>query len=109
MNPLRLLANLAIFLVPAALAAWSSARLVRTSYREWKLMVWLPVLPLAAWGAMIAWSVTRDPTAHNLWPLELVFWAAVSAALQAIVLVVRRLARGRLIDHPEPTPHFGDG
>jgi hypothetical protein len=72
-------------------------------------MVWLPVLPLAAWGAMIAWSVTRDPTAHNLWPLELVFWAAVSAALQAIVLVVRRLARGRLIDHPEPAPHFGDG
>jgi hypothetical protein len=88
---LLFLRNVIVFLVPAALAALVAMWLARTSRDEWQLLAWVPVLPLAGWGVSIAWSVTRDPTSHNLWPFELVFWAALSLVLFGIFLFTRWL------------------
>lgn len=89
---LTLLVNLLIYLVPAALASLGSMRLARSSHDEWKLLAWVPVLPLALWGPFMAWGVTRDPTSHNLWPLELFAWGTSSLILFVGVLVTRWIA-----------------
>lgn len=88
---LRLLGNLVVFLVPAALVGLGSLKLARTSRDEWRVLAWSPVLPLAAWAVHIAWGVTRDPTSHDLWPLELVIWCVLSLALAGLFLLGRRL------------------
>jgi len=88
----RLLFNLVLFLLPATPFAVAAFRIARTSREEWKLLAWVPVLPLAIWGVVVAWAVTRDRTSHNLWPFEMVFWAILSAALLCLVLIGRRFA-----------------
>ena len=92
MAVLRFVAYLAIFSVPAALAALGAAALAKSSREEWQLLAWIPVVPLALWAPFIAWGITRDPTSHNLWPFELVAWAALSLALFVAFRVLRRLA-----------------
>ena len=88
---LRLVVNLVIFLVPAGIMSIGASRLSRASRDEWKLLAWVPPIPLAIWGVRIAWDVTRDPTSHNLWPFELIVWALVSLGLLGLFLVGRRL------------------
>ena len=88
---LTLLMNLLIYLVPAALASLGSMRLARSSHDEWKVLAWVPVAPLALWGPFMAWSVTRDPTSHNLWPFELFAWGTLSLILFGAVSVARRI------------------
>ena len=88
---LRFVAYLAIFSVPAALAALGSAALAKSSREEWQLLAWVPVAPLALWAPFIAWGIARDPTSHNLWPFELVVWAALSLALFVAFRVLRHL------------------
>jgi len=85
-------ANLAGFAVPAAVVSIAAAALAKTSRDEWKLLAWVPVLPLALWAVFIAWGVTRDRTSHNLWPFELVIWGALSLVLFGAFAVGRRLA-----------------
>lgn len=92
---LTLLVNLAIYLVPATLASLCSRGLARSSHDEWKLLAWVPVLPLALWAPFMAWGVTRDPTSHSLWPFELFAWGTLSLILFGGVLVARRIF-GRL-------------
>ena len=89
---LRFSLNLLAFRVPAVLEGIWSRRLTRTSRDEWKLLVWLPVVPLAAWAVVIAKDTSQDSTSHNLWPFELVAIACLCAALFGVVLVARRLA-----------------
>lgn len=98
MAALRFLGYLVVFSVPAALAALGAARLAASSREEWRLLAWVPVIPLALWAPFIAWSVTRDPTSHNLWPFELVAWAGLSGVLFLAVLLGRRLAARRRTD-----------
>lgn len=86
---LTLLINLLIYLVPAALVSLGSLRLARASHDEWKLLAWVPVVPLALWGPFMAWGVTRDPTSHNLWPFELFVWGTLSLILFGAVLLAR--------------------
>jgi len=86
---LTLLVNLLIYLVPAALVSLGSMRLARSSHDEWKLLAWVPVVPLALWGPFMAWGVTRDPTSHNLWPFELFLWGTLSLILFGAVLRAR--------------------
>lgn len=83
------LENLAYFLVPAALAGILAYRRSKTARDEWKLLVWVPVLPLFIWGIYIAWGTAADPTSHNLWPFELVIWAALSGALSIVIRVAQ--------------------
>jgi hypothetical protein len=89
---LTLVVNLVLFLIPAGVASLLSRVLARSSREEWQLLAWVPVLPLLIWGVLLAVAVTRDPTSHNLWPFELVFWALLSGALFAAVLIGRWLA-----------------
>jgi hypothetical protein len=86
---LKLLGNLLLFLIPAAPFAMGASFLMKTSRDEWRLLVWLPVLPLAIWGVIVAVAVTRDPTSHNLWPFEAVIWGTLSVILQGLVYVGR--------------------
>src|SRR5688572_2221298 len=88
---LRFVFNLLVFSIPAVVAAVWSMRLSMSSRDEWKLFVWFPVLPLAAWAVFIAVGVTRDATSHNLWPFELVAVGLFSLVLYAIVLLLRRV------------------
>ena len=89
---LRLVGNLLLFLAPAALVGLRAWRLSRTSRDEWQLLAWIPIMPLLLWGSWMAWSVTRDPTSHNLWPFELVLWTLFSGVLFGAFLIGRRLA-----------------
>ena len=89
---LTLLTNLGLFFIPAAIAALVAHGLARSSKEEWRLLAWVPVLPLFIWGIVVAIAVTRDRTAHNLWPFELVFWGALSGVLFILVLAARWLA-----------------
>jgi hypothetical protein len=87
---LHFLLNLAAFSIPAMLAMLASALLSKRSKEEWRLLAWVPPLPLVAWAIFIAWGTTRDPTSHNLWPFELVVWALLSLILFAAFLLARR-------------------
>ena len=89
---LTFLRNLLMFSIPAAPFAMGASFLMKTSRDEWRLLVWLPVLPLAIWGLVVAIAVTRDPTSHNLWPFEAVLWGALSLILQGFVYLGRWLA-----------------
>jgi|SRR4029079_7035326 hypothetical protein len=84
--------NLGMLLIPAAPFAWVASRMAKTSRDEWQLLVWVPVLPLAIWGVIVAFAITRDPTSHNLWPFEAVIWGALGAGLLGLVVIGRRLA-----------------
>jgi hypothetical protein len=88
---LSFVVNLAMFAVPAGVAAIGSATLAKSSRDEWKLLAWVPVIPLALWSLFIAWGVTRDRTSHNLWPFELVIWGALSLILFGGFVLGRRL------------------
>jgi hypothetical protein len=91
MKFLVFIVNCVIFSVPAGLAALGSAKLAKSSRDEWQVFAWIPTAPLALWGLFIIWGVTRDPTSHNLWPFELVFWTALTLILFAAFLGLRRL------------------
>ena len=86
------LLNLVLLQIPAAPFAWAAARMAKTSRDEWQLLAWVPVLPLAIWGIIVAFAVTRDPTSHNLWPFEAVIWGALSVVLLAGVRIAHRFA-----------------
>jgi hypothetical protein len=101
MIALTFLINLFLFLIPAAPFAWLASRMSKTSRDEWQLMVWVPVLPLAIWGVILAFAVTRDRTSHNLWPFEALIWGALSTALLGLVAIARRVAmRAEKARHP---------
>jgi hypothetical protein len=104
---LRFLVNLGGFLIPAAVAAVVCARLARTSRDEWQLLAWVPVMPLALWALYIAWGVTRDRTSHNLWPLELAFWALLSLGLLGLFVVTRRIFGGPRVGWSARRDHHG--
>jgi hypothetical protein len=80
-------------------------------YLMWKWRGWyrlLSAVPLA----MLAYVIRRmivegriDPTAHNLWPFELLGWVAASLALLGVSWsVVRAVFRQHKQRQPEPGP-----
>ena len=92
------LVSFAIALAPTVLAIALSARLSRSSREEWQVLDWLPSVPLVAWWIYFLIATLRDPTSHNLWPFELVFWMLVSGVLFLGFLAARTLvsrAEGR--------------
>jgi hypothetical protein len=72
-------------------AAYASARLAKASTEEWRLLAWIPPIPLVVWAIYIAWGATLDPTSHNLWPFELAAWALLSLGVFAAFLAARKL------------------
>jgi hypothetical protein len=82
--------NVALFCVPAALAALVSAGLARRSREEWALLAWVPPLPLLGLGLYLGVATARDPTADNLWPFAMAFTLVVTAGLFGLFLIGRR-------------------
>lgn len=65
--------------------------------RVWQGMWrWLAAAPLILVGAdlvLILASTAIDPTSHNLWPLELLFIAAVGLPVVGLLWLVRVVAK----------------
>ena len=104
-----ILVGLAIALTPTALALLASAALAKKSVEEWRLLAWVPPLPLVIWWIYFVIAVHRDPTSHNLWPFEMAFWALVSLALFGVFVLGRWLTRpppgSDRWRHPPAPPH----
>lgn len=50
----------------------------------------LPLLALVSVAVFIAVEVAREPTSHNLWPLEIVLWGIGLLAYLGILALIRR-------------------
>jgi hypothetical protein len=58
----------------------------------WRLAAAMPVALMAFAVLRFAIDVSRDPTSHNLWPLELLLFALLSLAVSAALLIARKMA-----------------
>ena len=58
----------------------------------WRLAAAVPALLLLAAVGRIVIDTRRDPTSHNLWPLELFLYAAVALLLLALLAGLRNVA-----------------
>lgn len=75
-------------LASIALPIWA----IWTWKGRWRLLAWIPV---AAVGLKLVWvgiGVARDPTSHNLWPLEIALWEAPALGFLTLVWLARRAA-----------------
>ncbi len=65
--------------------------------RAWRgVWRWLAAAPLLLAGAdlvLILVSTAIDPTSHNLWPLELLFIAALGLPVVGVLWLVRLVAK----------------
>lgn len=82
--------GLAIMFSPTALAIFASAMLSKRSKEEWKLLAWVPSLPLVGWWLYIFALVAGDGPG-NLWPLTMAIPAIATAVLFALFLIARKL------------------
>lgn len=57
----------------------------------WKLVATLPILGVFAVGLNIVLATSRDPTSHNLWPLEVVLWSGVGIIFSIAFILLRRV------------------
>lgn len=59
----------------------------------WRLAAALPFVVMAFVVGRIIVDTARDPTSHNLWPLEIVYSGAAGLALIGVLALVRRFTR----------------
>jgi len=57
----------------------------------WRFAAAMPVALMSFAVLRFEIEVTRDPTSHNLWPLELLLFALCSLAISAALLIARKL------------------
>jgi hypothetical protein len=87
------------FLIPPILVALVLACVGAPAWAVWKWRgVWrvAALLPFAAMAFVVGRIVVdtaRDPTSHNLWPLEIVYSGAAGLAFLAVLALVRRFTR----------------
>jgi hypothetical protein len=55
----------------------------------WRLLAVVVLLGTASWTAKIGVDLRRDPTSHNLWPLEAVFVAGLALFVLGAVAFMR--------------------
>jgi hypothetical protein len=83
-------------LVMPLLAATVFACLGAPVWALWKWRGWWRLAGAAPFAVMafvvgrIVVDTSRDPTSHNLWPLEIVYSGAAGFALIAVLALVRR-------------------
>ena len=58
-----------------------------------RLAALIPPAVWAMWAAVLILDLSRDPTAHNLFPFEILVGALLSLAYLAFIGLVRRIAR----------------
>lgn len=61
----------------------------------WRLAAALPAVAMGFVVLRILVDTARDPTAHNLWPFEVLMVGGVSSVAMAALLLARRLASAR--------------
>ena len=71
---------LAIVLPLLAMRRWSGA---------WRMLAALTIIPIAFDIARIVTGLARDPTSHNLFPLEMILWSVPGLALLFLVWLIR--------------------
>ena len=57
----------------------------------WKLVAALPILSVFAVGLNIFLGTSRDPTSHNLWPLEVLLWSGAGIIFTIAFFVFQRM------------------
>jgi len=80
--------------VNGALVAWGMRR-VRAAHGVFRILFWLPPLPLILLTSKMSWDWLHDPTADNLWPIGMVIWAVPCGILELILRALQRNARRR--------------
>jgi len=61
----------------------------------WRIAAVLPLLGLLFVLARIVFDTQRDPTSHNLWPLEIVFATVIALAALGLLHIARLASRAR--------------
>jgi hypothetical protein len=60
-----------------------------------RLAAGLPLAGWLAWGGVLARDVARDPTAHNLFPFEILIGALAALLYLGLLAGLRRLIDGQ--------------
>ena len=85
---------LAVLGLLAAALAWPAWALWK--WRDsWRLAAAIPLLMMAVVVLRILIDTARDPTSHNLWPLEILMFGTGSIAIMGVLAVIRRFSRSR--------------
>jgi hypothetical protein len=83
-----------IAISPTVGAVALSARLSRRSVEEWKLIAWIPPLPLIVWWVYLGVAALRGKV-PNLWPFGMLFCLALTVVLFIAFFVGRKLSGSR--------------
>lgn len=57
---------------------------------RWRYAGALPLVLLGIWLVNFIYDVTKDPTSHNLWPFELLYWAGFTFVWLVLWFVVKK-------------------
>jgi len=58
----------------------------------WRVAAAVPASLMAFVVLRIVWDTSLDPTAHNLWPFEILIFGAVALAIMGALLLARRVS-----------------
>jgi hypothetical protein len=87
LEPLIIIASIAVVVLGPqiwAIRAWQGV---------WRWLAAAPLLLVGADLVLILVSTAIDPTSHNLWPLELLFIAALGLPVVGVLWLVRLVAK----------------
>lgn len=88
---------LAATVLVAASFFFGSIALSIVALRRWRglsrIAAGLPLLALLSLALIILIGVVKDPTAHNLWPFELILWGFASLVYLGALTLVRRFTK----------------
>ena len=82
-----------LFGIPV-LAIIFSVMAIKRWQGNWRYAGGLPLGIFGIWAGILIVSVIIDPTSHNLWPFEMMIWAAGTLVYLAVLFVVRKLFAG---------------
>jgi len=88
--------SVVLFVAFNALFLWRARRQAQRSTGAFRILFYVPMLPLVFVTTRLAWDTARDPTSHNLWPFEYVIVGAPCALVWWALKVVRRRAGAEL-------------
>jgi hypothetical protein len=83
-----------IVLLVAGLGILVCVLAARAFYRWQGWLRWTMAIPFfltVGVSLNIAIAIMRDPTSHNLWPIELIFWYVAAGILVGILYLLRWL------------------